>query len=75
MDQELLVFLSVVGPIGQPAREAVYPPVTTVDGKPMNALNDYVIRMDAESPPPANAFWSVTLYAILTEESSGGDPS
>ncbi len=62
MDQELLVDLSVVGPIGQPAREALYPPITTADGKPMNALHDYVIRMDANSLPPTDAFWSVTLY-------------
>ncbi len=56
MDQELLVFLSIVGPIGQPAREALYPPITAADGKPMNAMHDYVIRMDANSLPPANAF-------------------
>ncbi len=62
MDQELLVFLSVVGPIGMPAHQALYPPITTADGKPMNAMHDYVIRMDADSLPPANAFWSVTLY-------------
>jgi hypothetical protein len=62
MDQELLVFLSIVGPIGQPADQALYPPITTVDGEPMNAMHDYVIRMAADSLPPPNAFWSVTLY-------------
>jgi hypothetical protein len=62
MDQELLVLLSIVGPIGQPAREATYAPIATADGKPMNAMYDYVVRMDAESLPPANAFWSLTLY-------------
>ncbi len=62
MDQELLVHLSVIGPIGLPAREALYPPITTADGRPMNALHDYVIRMDANLLPPTNAFWSVTLY-------------
>ena len=62
MDQELLVFLSIIGPIGQPAHQALYAPITTVDRKPMNAMNDYVIRMDANSLPPANAFWSLTLY-------------
>ncbi len=62
MDQELLVDLSVIGPIGQPAREALYPPITAADGKPMNAMHDYVIRMDAKSLPPAKAFWSLTLY-------------
>ena len=28
----------------------------------MNAQNDYVIRMSKDSMPPAEAFWSVTLY-------------
>ena len=58
MDQVLLVDLSVIGPIGMPAHQALYPPITTVDKKPMNAMHDYVIRMDAKSLPPANAFWS-----------------
>ena len=28
----------------------------------MNALHDYVIRMTKDELPPANAFWSFTLY-------------
>jgi hypothetical protein len=59
---ESLLLVSVVGPIGQPASEAMYPPITTEDGSPMNALNDYVIRMTKDELPPANAFWSFTLY-------------
>ena len=59
---DLLLFQSVFGPIGQPAQEAVYPAVTTMDGAPMNAQYDYVIRMSKEEMPPANAFWSFTLY-------------
>lgn len=62
ISSELLVFQSVLGPIGQPAVEAVYPPIATKDGKPMNAKNDYVIRMAKEEMPPAEAFWSLTLY-------------
>lgn len=61
-DLKTLVTVSVVGPIGLPMEEAFYPPVTTSDGAPMNALNDYVIRMSAEELPPARAFWSLTLY-------------
>jgi hypothetical protein len=45
-----------------PAFEAVYPAVATTDGRPMNAMHDYVIRMKGDKMPPANAFWSVTLY-------------
>ena len=59
---ELLLFQSIIGPIGLPAAEALYPAIATTDGKPMNAQNDYVIRMSADDLPPAKAFWSVTLY-------------
>jgi len=59
---ESLLLQSVVGPIGLPARQAMYPPVVTNDGNPMNAQNDYVIRMTKEQLPPATAFWSLTLY-------------
>ena len=59
---EALVLQSVTGPIGLPAAEAIYRPVVTSDGKPMNAQHDYVIRMTADELPPAQAFWSLTLY-------------
>lgn len=59
---ELLLFQSIIGPIGQPAQEALYPAVSTTDGQPMNAQHDYVVRMTADQLPPANAFWSYTLY-------------
>jgi len=62
MTLELLLFQSVLGPIGLPATEAVYPGVTTSDGKPLNANNDYVIRMAADEMPPTEVFWSMTLY-------------
>jgi hypothetical protein len=58
----LLLMQSVIGPIGLPATEALYPPVTTKDGQPMNAQNDYVIRMAKDALPPAKIFWSLTLY-------------
>ena len=61
-DLDTLVAVSVIGPIGLPMDEAMYPPVATVDGNPMNAMNDYVIRMGKDELPPARAFWSLTLY-------------
>jgi len=64
MTLELLLFQSVLGPIGLPAVEAVYPGVATSDGKPMNAKNDYVIRMTADKLPPTDVFWSLTLYDL-----------
>ena len=59
---ELLLFQSVIGPIGLPAAEAAYPAIATADGSAINASNDYVVRMTADQLPPAGAFWSVTLY-------------
>jgi hypothetical protein len=64
MTLELLLFQSVGGPIGLPAVEAVYPSVITSDGKPLNANNDYVIRMAADEMPPTEVFWSITLYDL-----------
>ena len=63
-DLEALLLVSVVGPIGLPLEEAAYPAVTTADGKPMNAMYDYVVRMSKEQMPPAQAFWSLTLYDL-----------
>jgi hypothetical protein len=62
MTLDVLLTQSIVGPIGQPASQALYRPIQTVDGKPMNAMHDYVIRMSAMDLPPAKAFWSVTFY-------------
>ena len=60
--QELLLFQSILGPIGLPATEAVYPSIGSADGSPMNAMHDYVISMAPDAMPPATAFWSLTLY-------------
>ena len=59
---DVMVLQSAVGPLGQPADQAMYPGITTTDGKPMNAQHDYVIRMTKAELPPAIAFWSATLY-------------
>ncbi|MDH4245250.1 MAG: DUF1214 domain-containing protein [Nitrospira sp.] len=61
---DVLLDQSVIGPIGMPASQALYPTIETVDGKPMNAMHDYVIRMAAKDLPPAKTFWSVTLYDL-----------
>ena len=64
MKLEAMVAQSAVGPIGVPAHQAVYPPIVTTDGKPINAQHDYVIRMSKDTMPPAKAFWSATLYDL-----------
>jgi hypothetical protein len=62
MEIDEMVLQSAVGPLGQPADQAMYPGIATTDGKPMNAQHDYVIRMTKDQLPPAIAFWSLTLY-------------
>lgn len=61
---EATLAVSIIGPIGLPQEEAVYPQVATRDGKQMNALHDYVIRMNRDELPPHGAFWSLTLYDL-----------
>ena len=61
-DLETILTVSIIGPIGLPMEKAMYPNVTSVDGEPMNAMNDYVIKMTKEDLPPDQAFWSLTLY-------------
>jgi hypothetical protein len=62
MDIDTMVLQSAVGPLGQPADQAMYPGIGTSDGKPMNAQHDYEIRMTKDEIPPFTAFWSATLY-------------
>ena len=61
-DLETVLSVSIIGPIGLPMEEAMYPNITSADGEPLNALNDYVVKMTKDQLPPDQAFWSVTLY-------------
>jgi len=60
IDLDTEVFQSVVGPLGQPAHQALY--LAPLSSGVMNARNDYVVRMTKDQLPPAKAFWSFTLY-------------
>lgn len=62
MSQDLVTALAILGPAGLPAAEVVYPQIAAEDGEPLNAMHDYVVRMSADELPPAEAFWSITLY-------------
>ena len=62
MNLDVMVSQSVTGPVGQPASQAIYIQIDSSDGEPINAQNDYVIKMTKEQLPPAKAFWSLTLY-------------
>jgi hypothetical protein len=43
--------------------DAIYPiNLADAEGKPLNGAGRYVIRFNNGDLPPANAFWSITLY-------------
>lgn len=55
--------ITLVGLGANPAQDAVYPLlVADADGKPTVGDHDYVIHFDADQLPPAQAFWSITMY-------------
>jgi hypothetical protein len=44
-------------------QDAIYPINLADDtGKPLDGANKYTLHFDKDATPPANAFWSVTLY-------------
>lgn len=44
-------------------QDAIYPlNLGDKDGKPLDGTNNYTVHFDKDQIPPANAFWSVTLY-------------
>ena len=53
----------MVGLGANPPEDAVYP-MTYLDGqgKPLDAASKYVLRLKKDEIPPADAFWSLTLY-------------
>ena len=53
-----------VGLYGNSKEEALYPLyLTDAEGKPLDGSKDnYVINFAADQLPPAQAFWSVTMY-------------
>jgi hypothetical protein len=43
--------------------DAIYPlNLTDATGKPLDGVNNYTIHFDKGQTPPAEAFWSITLY-------------
>lgn len=45
------------------AEDAVYPTAfVDGEGKPLGGTNKYVLHFDKGQTPPANAFWSITMY-------------
>jgi hypothetical protein len=43
--------------------DAIYPTIRVdAEGQPLSGANRYVLHFDKNDLPPANAFWSLTLY-------------
>jgi hypothetical protein len=52
-----------VGLGANPPEDAIYPMARVdADGQPLNGAHDYVLHFPAGALPPANAFWSLTMY-------------
>ena len=60
------LFRAVIAMIGlgaNPAEDAIYPTnVADADGKPVMGGQRYVMHFNKEELPPADAFWSLTMY-------------
>ena len=63
IDLETQYVQSIISPVGLPSEEMLYFPLLVTDGKPFNALHDYILRINKDELPPAKA-WSVTLYDL-----------
>jgi hypothetical protein len=55
--------VALVGLGANQPEDAIYPLLTAdADGAPLTGEHDYLIHFDADTLPPAHAFWSVTMY-------------
>jgi hypothetical protein len=55
--------IAMVGLGANQPEDAIYPlNVADADGKPVVGENNYVLHFDKGQLPPANAFWSLTMY-------------
>ena len=56
---------AVIGIYANSKAEAMYPVLSTdSDGAPLSGANKYTLTFPAGQLPPANAFWSVTMYRM-----------
>src|SRR5262245_9420742 len=55
--------VAMVGLGANQPQDAIYPlAVSDADGKPITAENSYVLSFKKDELPPADAFWSLTMY-------------
>ncbi len=56
-------FIGFAGLGALPPEEAIYPMAPfDSEGKPLSGASRYVLHFDKEQIPPADAFWSLTMY-------------
>jgi hypothetical protein len=62
-DYGLRAVIALIGFGANIAADAIYPSAfVDADGKPLDGANRYVLHFDKGQAPPANAFWSLTMY-------------
>lgn len=62
-DYLLRAFIAYAGLGALPPEEAIYPmTLTDSEGKPLTGGARYVLHFDKAQLPPADAFWSLTMY-------------
>ena len=56
---------AVLGIWGNSEAEAIYPSYyVDADGEALNGTNNYTLRFEPGELPPANSFWSLTMYEL-----------
>ncbi|WP_235083168.1 DUF1254 domain-containing protein [Chlorogloeopsis fritschii PCC 9212] len=56
---------AALGIYGNSKEEALYPAYyTDSEGQKLNGANRYIVRFEPGQLPPANAFWSITMYEL-----------
>jgi hypothetical protein len=62
-DYLMRAFIAYAGLGALPPEEAIYPSaVTDKEGQPLTGASRYVLHFDKSQLPPAQAFWSLTMY-------------
>ncbi|MFT3818979.1 MAG: DUF1254 domain-containing protein [Rubrivivax sp.] len=62
-DYLLRAFVAYAGLGALPNEEAIYPMAAAdAEGKPLTGASRYVLHFDKDHMPPADAFWSLTMY-------------
>jgi hypothetical protein len=62
-DYQSRAIIALIGVGANIVKDAIYPTAfVDADGSPLNGANRYVLHFESGEMPPANAFWSLTMY-------------